>query len=145
MWNVLRPQVCSTSVLPLKRVLLATDRFSHDRLFPACLSVAGRSPMFSHLSSSLQGLWTIRAFGAQERQKHAFDTHQDLHTGSTFTHDGMTLGKRSYRYLKTIITNTEPEVLSESTSPMQRLGFCSWWHPVGLHFDSTAFALYLSL
>lgn len=52
-------------------------------LFPACL--AARSNIFSHLSSSLQGLATIRAFRAQERQQHAFDAHQDLHSGSVFT------------------------------------------------------------
>uniref|UniRef100_A0A672ZR01 Cystic fibrosis transmembrane conductance regulator n=1 Tax=Sphaeramia orbicularis TaxID=375764 RepID=A0A672ZR01_9TELE len=39
-----------------------------------------RSPVFSHLSSSLQGLWTIRAFGAEERFQKTFDAHQDLHS-----------------------------------------------------------------
>uniref|UniRef100_A0A670I632 Multidrug resistance-associated protein 4 n=1 Tax=Podarcis muralis TaxID=64176 RepID=A0A670I632_PODMU len=39
-----------------------------------------RSPVFSHLSSSLQGLWTIRAFKAEQRFQELFDAHQDLHT-----------------------------------------------------------------
>ncbi|KAF7669999.1 hypothetical protein LDENG_00090130 [Lucifuga dentata] len=43
-----------------------------------------RSPVFSHLSSSLQGLWTIRAFGAEERFQNAFDTHQNLHSEAWF-------------------------------------------------------------
>uniref|UniRef100_A0A3P9LFB7 ATP-binding cassette, sub-family C (CFTR/MRP), member 4 n=1 Tax=Oryzias latipes TaxID=8090 RepID=A0A3P9LFB7_ORYLA len=43
-----------------------------------------RSPVFSHLSSSLQGLWTIRAFGAEERFQREFDSHQDLHSGAWF-------------------------------------------------------------
>ncbi|TNN61500.1 Multidrug resistance-associated protein 4 [Liparis tanakae] len=43
-----------------------------------------RSPVFSHLSSSLQGLWTIRAFGAEDRFQEAFDAHQDLHSGAWF-------------------------------------------------------------
>ncbi|KAM9334356.1 ATP-binding cassette sub-family C member 4-like [Symphorus nematophorus] len=43
-----------------------------------------RSPVFSHLSSSLQGLWTIRAFGAEERFQKAFDAHQDLHSAAWF-------------------------------------------------------------
>uniref|UniRef100_A0A672ZTL0 Cystic fibrosis transmembrane conductance regulator n=1 Tax=Sphaeramia orbicularis TaxID=375764 RepID=A0A672ZTL0_9TELE len=43
-----------------------------------------RSPVFSHLSSSLQGLWTIRAFGAEERFQKTFDAHQDLHSGAWF-------------------------------------------------------------
>lgn len=42
--------------------------------------VAARSPVFSHLSSSLQGLWTIRAFRAEQRFQEAFDAHQDLHS-----------------------------------------------------------------
>uniref|UniRef100_A0A3Q4AMX3 Cystic fibrosis transmembrane conductance regulator n=1 Tax=Mola mola TaxID=94237 RepID=A0A3Q4AMX3_MOLML len=43
-----------------------------------------RSPVFSHLSSSLQGLWTIRAFGAEERFQKAFDDHQNLHSQAWF-------------------------------------------------------------
>ncbi|XP_037617957.1 multidrug resistance-associated protein 4-like isoform X2 [Sebastes umbrosus] len=39
-----------------------------------------RSPVLSHLSSSLQGLWTIRAFGAEERFQKAFNAQQDLHS-----------------------------------------------------------------
>ncbi|XP_064826807.1 ATP-binding cassette sub-family C member 4-like isoform X3 [Oncorhynchus masou masou] len=48
------------------------------------LCSAARSPVFSHLSSSLQGLWTIRAFRAEERFQNTFDTYQDLHTESWF-------------------------------------------------------------
>ncbi|KAM8873018.1 ATP-binding cassette sub-family C member 4 [Synchiropus picturatus] len=43
-----------------------------------------RSPVFSHLSSSLQGLWTIRAFRAEERFQQDFDAHQDLHSEAWF-------------------------------------------------------------
>lgn len=43
-----------------------------------------RSPVFSHLSSSLQGLWTIRAFRAEERFQKTFDAHQDLHSEAWF-------------------------------------------------------------
>uniref|UniRef100_A0A8C7DPP1 Cystic fibrosis transmembrane conductance regulator n=1 Tax=Oncorhynchus kisutch TaxID=8019 RepID=A0A8C7DPP1_ONCKI len=43
-----------------------------------------RSPVFSHLSSSLQGLWTIRAFRAEERFQNTFDTYQDLHSGESW-------------------------------------------------------------
>ncbi|XP_023565420.1 multidrug resistance-associated protein 4 isoform X2 [Octodon degus] len=43
-----------------------------------------RSPVFSHLSSSLQGLWTIRAYRAEERCQELFDAHQDLHSEAWF-------------------------------------------------------------
>ncbi|XP_029925836.1 multidrug resistance-associated protein 4-like isoform X2 [Myripristis murdjan] len=43
-----------------------------------------RSPVFSHLSSSLQGLWTIRAFRAEDRFQKTFDDHQDLHSEAWF-------------------------------------------------------------
>ncbi|XP_075708503.1 ATP-binding cassette sub-family C member 4 isoform X2 [Rhinoderma darwinii] len=43
-----------------------------------------RSPVFSHLSSSLQGLWTIRAFKAEERFQDIFDAQQDLHSEAWF-------------------------------------------------------------
>ena len=40
-----------------------------------------QSPVFSHLASSLQGLWTIRAYKAEQRFQELFDSHQDLHSG----------------------------------------------------------------
>ncbi|TDH06860.1 hypothetical protein EPR50_G00117660 [Perca flavescens] len=43
-----------------------------------------RSPVFSHLSSSLQGLSTIRAFKVQQRFQQMFDGYQDLHSEAWF-------------------------------------------------------------
>ena len=40
-----------------------------------------RSPVFSHLASSLRGLWTIRAYKAEQSFQKLFDAHQDLHSG----------------------------------------------------------------
>ncbi|XP_040888393.1 ATP-binding cassette sub-family C member 4-like [Toxotes jaculatrix] len=64
--------------LYLRRFYLSTSRDVKR------LESTTRSPVFSHLSSSLQGLRTIRAFGAQERLKKAFDAHQDLHSEAWF-------------------------------------------------------------
>ncbi|XP_050734387.1 ATP-binding cassette sub-family C member 4-like isoform X2 [Eriocheir sinensis] len=43
-----------------------------------------RSPVFTHLSTSLQGLTTIRAFEMQQEFMDEFDNHQDLHSSAWF-------------------------------------------------------------
>lgn len=43
-----------------------------------------RSPVFTHLNTTLNGLTTIRAFGAQNVLSNEFDNHQDSHTGAWF-------------------------------------------------------------
>ncbi|XP_067890479.1 multidrug resistance-associated protein 4 isoform X2 [Heterodontus francisci] len=43
-----------------------------------------RSPVFSHLSSSLQGIWTIRATKTEQQFQAKFDEHQDLHSETWF-------------------------------------------------------------
>ncbi|XP_075236312.1 ATP-binding cassette sub-family C member 4-like [Lycorma delicatula] len=43
-----------------------------------------RSPVFSHLNSTLQGLPTVRALGAQSILQSEFDNHQDLHSSTVF-------------------------------------------------------------
>ncbi|KAF0046258.1 hypothetical protein F2P81_002787 [Scophthalmus maximus] len=60
--------------LYLRRYFLETSRDIKR------LESTTRSPVFSHLSSSLNGLWTIRAFGAEQRFQNIFDAHQDLHS-----------------------------------------------------------------
>ena len=45
-----------------------------------------KSPVFSHLSSSLNGLTSIRAFKAQKMMINEFDYHQDIHSSAWFSH-----------------------------------------------------------
>ncbi|XP_015608410.1 probable multidrug resistance-associated protein lethal(2)03659 [Cephus cinctus] len=43
-----------------------------------------RSPVFGHISATLQGLATIRSFDAENTLISEFDSHQDLHSSSWF-------------------------------------------------------------
>ncbi|XP_060517682.1 probable multidrug resistance-associated protein lethal(2)03659 isoform X2 [Cylas formicarius] len=43
-----------------------------------------RSPVYSHLNSSLRGLTTIRAFEAQEMLRNEFDAFQDVHSSAFY-------------------------------------------------------------
>ncbi|KAG5204285.1 hypothetical protein JEQ12_002261 [Ovis aries] len=48
------------------------------------LECTTRSPVFSHLASSLRGLWTVRACKAEQKFQELFDAHQDLHSEAWF-------------------------------------------------------------
>ncbi|XP_070327220.1 LOW QUALITY PROTEIN: ATP-binding cassette sub-family C member 4-like [Odocoileus virginianus] len=49
-----------------------------------CLECTTRSPVFSLLASSLRGVWTIRAYKAEQTFQELFDSHQDLHSEAWF-------------------------------------------------------------
>nr|CAD7200150.1 unnamed protein product [Timema douglasi] len=70
-WLLLPTFVVGVIFYMLRVVFLATSR-SVKRL-----EGVTRSPVFSHLNASIQGLTTIRAFGAQEILEKEFDNHQD--------------------------------------------------------------------
>ncbi|XP_019716236.1 multidrug resistance-associated protein 4-like isoform X1 [Hippocampus comes] len=83
----------AASIIPLLLVTVAPllFLFLYLRRYYLCtsrdikrLESTARSPVFSHLSSSLQGLCTIRAFGGEERLTKAFDSHQDRHSEAWF-------------------------------------------------------------
>ncbi|XP_060989138.1 ATP-binding cassette sub-family C member 4-like isoform X2 [Dama dama] len=48
------------------------------------LECTTRSLVFSHLASSLRGLWTIRAYKAEQKFQELFDAYQDLHSEAWF-------------------------------------------------------------
>ena len=66
-----------------------------------------RSPIFSHLSNTLEGLTTVRAFNMQEKFENKFHQMQDLHSGQSkdvfilISH----LGFNVCLYFKTIFRN----------------------------------------
>ncbi|XP_045018385.1 ATP-binding cassette sub-family C member 4 isoform X6 [Bubalus bubalis] len=72
-------------VIPLGIIVFALRRYfletSQDVKRLECTT---RSPVFSHLASSLQGLWTIRAYKAEQKFQELFDAHQDLHSEAWF-------------------------------------------------------------
>ncbi|KAK3605631.1 hypothetical protein CHS0354_027297 [Potamilus streckersoni] len=77
-WVFIPTVPLSVLFLVIRRYYLRTSR--HIKR----LEGTTRSPVFSHLSASLQGLHTIRAFNMQEKFVEEFDNHQDLHSESWF-------------------------------------------------------------
>jgi ATP-binding cassette subfamily C (CFTR/MRP) protein 4 len=49
----------------------------------------GRSPIFTHLAASMQGLSVIRASKAQEILQKEFDDHQNRHTSSYYLYQAL--------------------------------------------------------
>ncbi|GFS27775.1 multidrug resistance-associated protein 4 [Elysia marginata] len=72
-------------VLPLVAIFLLVRRY-YVQTSRSVKRLEGttRSPVFSHLSATLQGLHTIRAMHMEQRLTAEFDAHQDLHTEAWF-------------------------------------------------------------
>lgn len=71
-----------------------------------------QSPVFSHLSSSLRGLTTIRAFKVQQSFQQMFDDYQDLHTGKNTSIDNNHFSLSGSLYLYSCTVYEQPAVWS---------------------------------
>lgn len=48
------------------------------------LEAMNRNPLYSHISATIQGLTTIRAYSAEDRFRHMYHVYQDDHTATWF-------------------------------------------------------------
>ncbi|EDV94900.1 probable multidrug resistance-associated protein lethal(2)03659 [Drosophila grimshawi] len=77
-WNLLVTFILVIIFYVLRNFYLTTSRDVKR------LEAVTRSPIYSHLSASLNGLATIRAFGAQKDLITEFDNFQDMHSSGFY-------------------------------------------------------------
>ncbi|XP_057328153.1 probable multidrug resistance-associated protein lethal(2)03659 [Microplitis mediator] len=77
-WLLIPTVIISVIFYGLRLIYIPTSR-SVKRL-----EGVTRSPVYSHLNTTLQGLTTIRSFNAEEILTKEFDHHQDLHSSAWY-------------------------------------------------------------
>ena len=82
---VITPYLLIPAVILLTCCIYIRSRYVNIARDVKRLEGVTKTPVFSHLSTSLYGLTTIRAFRAQYRFKDTFDLFQDEHTSAYFT------------------------------------------------------------
>lgn len=63
--------------------MVGVSPFSNRYLY-SFLHFVAKSPVFTHISASLTGLSTIRAFQAENILRDEFEGHQDLNSGTWY-------------------------------------------------------------
>uniref|UniRef100_A0A8D2A2T9 Cystic fibrosis transmembrane conductance regulator n=2 Tax=Sus scrofa TaxID=9823 RepID=A0A8D2A2T9_PIG len=82
--SVLKPYIFLATVPVIVAFILLRAYFLHTSQQLKQLESEGRSPIFTHLITSLKGLWTLRAFGRQPYFETLFHKALNLHTANWF-------------------------------------------------------------
>ncbi|ERE87631.1 cystic fibrosis transmembrane conductance regulator [Cricetulus griseus] len=82
--SVLQPYIFLATVPGLVVFILLRAYFLHTSQQLKQLESEGRSPIFTHLVTSVKGLWTLRAFGRQPYFETLFHKALNLHTANWF-------------------------------------------------------------
>ncbi|XP_036086891.1 cystic fibrosis transmembrane conductance regulator isoform X1 [Rousettus aegyptiacus] len=82
--SVLQPYIFLATVPVIAAFILLRGYFLHTSQQLKQLESEGRSPIFTHLVTSLKGLWTLRAFGRQPYFETLFHKALNLHTANWF-------------------------------------------------------------
>lgn len=82
--SILQPYIFLATVPVIVAFILLRAYFLHTSQQLKQLESEGRSPIFTHLVTSLKGLWTLRAFGRQPYFETLFHKALNLHTANWF-------------------------------------------------------------
>ncbi|KAF2974586.1 hypothetical protein EK904_001453 [Melospiza melodia maxima] len=82
--SILEPYIFLASVPVIAAFILLRAYFLHTSQQLKQLESEARSPIFTHLVTSLKGLWTLRAFGRQPYFETLFHKALNLHTANWF-------------------------------------------------------------
>ncbi|XP_069620953.1 cystic fibrosis transmembrane conductance regulator [Ranitomeya imitator] len=82
--SILEPYIFLATVPVIIAFILLRSYFLHTSQQLKQLESEARSPIFTHLITSLKGLWTLRAFGRQPYFETLFHKALNLHTANWF-------------------------------------------------------------
>nr|XP_020645372.1 cystic fibrosis transmembrane conductance regulator [Pogona vitticeps] len=82
--SVMEPYIFLASVPVIVAFIMLRAYFLHTSQQLKQLESEARSPIFTHLITSLKGLWTLRAFGRQRYFETLFHKALNLHTANWF-------------------------------------------------------------